>query len=144
MRDFERTAILKKCRDARSGYNVDYTYDANGNRLSKTVNGVAESYTYDLADKMLTAGAKSYTYDAAGRTVGITAPVRTTDLRLEVKLQPNWSSGIWEWSVKRVAQRTSNAGWLVECVRESYYDSRRMGLNPTLRHGCSVRSEGLL
>ncbi len=51
-----------------------YTYDANGNRLSKTINGVAESYTYDLADKMLTAGAKSYTYDAAGRTVGINAP----------------------------------------------------------------------
>ncbi|HRD31942.1 MAG TPA: hypothetical protein PLB31_11635 [Fimbriimonadaceae bacterium] len=47
---------------------------ANGNRLSKTVNGVAESYTYDLADKMLTAGAKSRTYDAAGRTVGINAP----------------------------------------------------------------------
>ncbi|HCM73771.1 MAG TPA: glycoside hydrolase family 127 protein [Fimbriimonadaceae bacterium] len=28
------------------------------------------------------------------------APVRTTALRLEVKLQNNWSSGIWEWSVK--------------------------------------------
>jgi RHS repeat-associated protein len=38
------------------------------------------SYTYDLADKMLTAGAKSYTYDAAGRTVGINAPGGTTTL----------------------------------------------------------------
>ena len=42
--------------EVRSGYNVDYIYDANGNRISKTVNGVAESYTYDLADKMLTRG----------------------------------------------------------------------------------------
>ena len=42
--------------EVRSGYNVAYTYDANGNRISKTVNGVAESYTYDLADKMLTRG----------------------------------------------------------------------------------------
>ncbi len=41
---------------------------------------MAESYTYDLADKMLTAGAKSYTYDAAGRTVGINAPGGTTTL----------------------------------------------------------------
>ena len=57
-----------------------YTYDANGNRISKTVNGVAESYTYDLGDKMLTARAKSYTYDAAGRTVGINAPGGTTTL----------------------------------------------------------------
>ena len=105
---------------------------------------MAESYTYDLADKMLTAGAKSYTYDAAGRTVGINAPGGTTTLRLEVKLLPNWSSGIWEWSVNRVVQGTSNAGWLVECVRESSCDSRRMGLNPTLRHWCSLRSVGLL
>ena len=42
--------------EVRSGYNVDYIYDANGNRISKTVNGVAESYTYDLADTMLTRG----------------------------------------------------------------------------------------
>ena len=42
--------------EVRSGYNVAYTYDANGNRISKTVNGVAESYTYDLADKMLARG----------------------------------------------------------------------------------------
>jgi len=28
------------------------------------------------------------------------APVRTTALRLEVKLQSTWSTGIWEWSVK--------------------------------------------
>ena len=55
--------------EVRSGYNVAYTYNANGNRLSKTVNGVAESYTFDLADKMLTAGAKSYTYDAVARPV---------------------------------------------------------------------------
>ena len=61
--------------EVRSGYNVAYTYDANGNCLSKTVNGVAESYSYALADKMLAAGARNYTCDAAaGRTVGINAP----------------------------------------------------------------------
>jgi hypothetical protein len=42
---------------------------ANRNRPYKIVDGVAESYTYDQADKMLTGGAKSYTYDAAGRPV---------------------------------------------------------------------------
>jgi len=42
--------------NADTGYNVAYTYDANGNCLSKTVNGVAESYTYALAGKMLARG----------------------------------------------------------------------------------------
>jgi YD repeat-containing protein len=69
----------------RAGYNVAYTYDANGNRTSKTVNGTVESYTYDLGDKMLTAGAKSYTYDAAGRTVGINTPDGTTTLTREAE-----------------------------------------------------------
>ncbi len=55
--------------EVRSGYNVAYTYDANGNRLSKAVNGRAGRYTYDLADKMLTLGAKSYTCDAVARPV---------------------------------------------------------------------------
>jgi hypothetical protein len=27
-------------------------------------------------------------------------PVSTTALRLEVTMQPNWSAGVYEWSVK--------------------------------------------
>ena len=42
--------------EVRSGYNVAYTHDANGNRLSKTVNCAVESYTYDLADKVVARG----------------------------------------------------------------------------------------
>ena len=64
--------------ESRPGYNARYTFDGNGNRLSKTVNGNTEFYSYDNGDKLLSAGIKTYTYDQAGRTtsvkVGMGAP----------------------------------------------------------------------
>ena len=64
--------------EIRPGYNAGYTFDGNGNRLSKTVNGNTEFYSYDNGDKLLSAGIKTYTYDQAGRTtsvkVGMGAP----------------------------------------------------------------------
>jgi RHS repeat-associated protein len=64
--------------EVRPGYSAGYTFDGNGNRLSKAVNGVTEFYSYDDGDKLLSAGIKTYTYDQAGRTtavkVGIGAP----------------------------------------------------------------------
>jgi RHS repeat-associated protein len=64
-------------------YLATYTYDDNGNRLTRTVNSVTENYTYDAADKLLdisvnSSVVKEYTYDAAGRTTAITANSQTT------------------------------------------------------------------
>lgn len=68
--------------ETRPGYSAGYTFDGNGNRLSKTVNGATEFYSYDNGDKLLTAGQKSYQYDAAGRTtrvqLGISQPTILT------------------------------------------------------------------
>ncbi|MFM9873934.1 MAG: RHS repeat-associated core domain-containing protein [Fimbriimonadaceae bacterium] len=65
-----------------SGYSGAYTYDANGNRLSRTVNGVTEVYSYDSGDKLLSVSGgsdpRSFAYDAAGRTVGIVRGSGTT------------------------------------------------------------------
>lgn len=65
-----------------TGYVGAYTYDANGNRLTRTVNSVTESYSYDTADKLtaITGGsdARTFTYDAAGRTTGIVRGSGTT------------------------------------------------------------------
>jgi YD repeat-containing protein len=67
-----------------SGYSGSYTYDANGNRLTRTVNGVTESYAYDSGDKLLsvTGGSdpRTFAYDAAGRTTGIVRSSGTTAL----------------------------------------------------------------
>ncbi|MBI1755815.1 MAG: RHS repeat-associated core domain-containing protein [Fimbriimonas ginsengisoli] len=59
-------------------FTASYTYDANGNRLSKTLGGSTDNYTYDSGDKMLTAGAKSFVYDAAGRRTSMVVGGQTT------------------------------------------------------------------
>jgi RHS repeat-associated protein len=46
-----------------------YTFDPMGNRLSRTVNGIQEGYTYNNANMLLTRGAASYTNDANGNTL---------------------------------------------------------------------------
>ena len=53
-------------------YSLSYTYDAAGNRASKTAGGNTETYLYDSANKLTTAGAKSYTYDNAGNVQSVT------------------------------------------------------------------------
>ena len=52
------------------GGTVTYSYDANGNRLTKVAGGVTTNYSYDNADQLLTEGAVSYSYDAAGNVTG--------------------------------------------------------------------------
>ncbi|MCH7944556.1 MAG: RHS repeat protein, partial [Armatimonadetes bacterium] len=63
-------------------YNASYTYDANGNRLTRTVNQSTETYAYDDADKLLSIvggpNPRTYTYDLAGRTKTIVDTSGTT------------------------------------------------------------------
>ncbi len=65
-----------------TGYAASYTYDGNGNRLTRTVNGVTENYSYDAGDKLtaIVGGAdpRTFTYDGAGRTTGIVRSSGTT------------------------------------------------------------------
>lgn len=60
---------------------ISFTYDAVGNRLTRTdhLNGSTIEYSYDEADKLLTAGSTTYTYDDNGSlTSEIEAGVSTT------------------------------------------------------------------
>ncbi|MGH9201957.1 MAG: hypothetical protein ACRD2A_12070, partial [Vicinamibacterales bacterium] len=48
---------------------VEYTYDANGNRLTKRLNSVTtNTYTYDNADQLSSDGSITDTYDNNGNT----------------------------------------------------------------------------
>jgi len=55
-----------------------YTYDANGNRLNATVNGVNATGTYDNQDRLLTYGGATYAYNANGDLVSKTQSGQTT------------------------------------------------------------------
>ena len=73
--------ITGEARTGTSGtYTVGYTYDHNGNRTSKILNGVTDSYTYDAHDKLLSTSSKSYTYDHNGNCTAVTVGTLTTTL----------------------------------------------------------------
>jgi RHS repeat-associated protein len=59
---------------------VTYTYDANGNRLGRSVapGGAAETGTYDAQDRLVTYGETTYTYTAAGELAAKTVGSDTT------------------------------------------------------------------
>jgi len=48
------------------GSTASYTYDAGGNRLTRTQGGQVTNYTYDNAGQLTSDGTNSYTYDANG------------------------------------------------------------------------------
>jgi RHS repeat-associated protein len=48
------------------GDTVSYAYDPMGNRTSMTVNGTTTTYTYDAADRLLSAGDTTFTWDSNG------------------------------------------------------------------------------
>ncbi|MEJ7791974.1 MAG: DNRLRE domain-containing protein [Gaiellaceae bacterium] len=50
-----------------------YSYDANSNRASQTVNGVTTNYTHNAADQLTAAGSVTYSYDANGNETSTTA-----------------------------------------------------------------------
>jgi len=47
-------------------HDVVYTYDSNGNRLSRAGNGETVNYSYDAADQLLTSGAINCRWDGNG------------------------------------------------------------------------------
>ena len=55
-----------------------YTYDANGNRVSATVNGVATSAYYTLDDQTQVYGSNTYAYDEDGQLVSKQSSTGTT------------------------------------------------------------------
>ena len=63
--------LTAEVRTGTVAYSIGYTYDYAGNRLTKTTGAGTEYYTYDDANKLLTAGTKSYSYDYAGNTTGV-------------------------------------------------------------------------
>jgi RHS repeat-associated protein len=55
-----------------------FTYDAAGNRLSMTVDGVTTVYAYNALDQLLSAGSAAFTYDAMGNLVQVVDGLETT------------------------------------------------------------------
>jgi len=72
--------LTSEVRTGSNAYSISYTYDHNGNRLTKVLGGVTTNYTYNAHDKLQTAGSKSYGYDNNGNCTGVTVGGQTTTL----------------------------------------------------------------
>jgi RHS repeat-associated protein len=77
------------------------------------LNGVTESYTYDNANKMLTAGTKSYSYDAAGNVTGVTwtggSRTLTWDAESRLKSTTSGASTV-NYAYNGIGQRVAKSG----------------------------------
>ena len=60
--------------------NLLYTYDATGNRTSKSTNGVVIALTYDANNRLLQDGTTSYAYDGNGNPLTAARPAGTTTM----------------------------------------------------------------
>ena len=133
------------------GYNCSYTYDANENRLTKTLNGVADSYNYDNGDKLtsITSGGtmiQSFGYDAAGRTTSITTSSGTTNLSYDYESRLTSITYPGGGFYLLCLQRVGHKGWENEFVWIEYLSSawgfgHRSG---SLSQGSSTRGSSSL
>ena len=58
---------------------ASYSYDAVGNRLTKTENNITTNYSYDKNNRLLKEGNISYTYDNAGNLIKKQSTAETTE-----------------------------------------------------------------
>lgn len=74
--------VLGRLREVQTNNAVTatYTYDPNGNRLTRVAGAQTTTHTYDDQDRLLTAGNTSYTYTAAGELRTITTGSSVTTL----------------------------------------------------------------
>jgi RHS repeat-associated protein len=77
--------LTSESRTGANSYSITYTYDGNGNRLTKVQGGVTTNYTYQTnSDRLASAGTKSYVYDNNGnctevKVSGVTTVTLTYD-----------------------------------------------------------------
>jgi RHS repeat-associated protein len=72
--------VTSEVRTGPGAYSVSYTYDHNGNRTTKVLNGATDTYTYDAHNKLLSTSSKTYTYDHDGNCKTVTTGGQTTTL----------------------------------------------------------------
>lgn len=62
-------------------FHVAYTYDHNGNRMTRTLNGATDTYVYyPNSDRLQHTNSKSYAYDSNGNVTAVAGGGQTTTL----------------------------------------------------------------
>ena len=66
----DNSRLIRETRVGANAYDHQYSYDAVGNRTEVDKDGAITTYTYDVNDRMTSAGAATYSYDANGNLIG--------------------------------------------------------------------------
>ncbi len=66
--------LVSHVRTGADAFTDAFSYDAVGNRTQRVRDGAATAYSYDVDDRLLTAGASTYGWDANGNLVTVSGP----------------------------------------------------------------------
>ena len=105
------------------GRHVVYTYDAVGNRVAVTENGVVTTYTANTVNRYTQMGATSFAYDADGNRIAETNALGTTQYgydaggRLVTVTSPSGSTS-YQYNAFGQPSRTTTAGATTDYVYE--------------------------
>ncbi|RDH83493.1 MAG: hypothetical protein DIZ77_16230, partial [endosymbiont of Seepiophila jonesi] len=66
----DNSRLIRETRVGANAYDHQYSYDAVGNRTEVDKDGTITAYTYNVNDRMTSAGAATYSYDANGNLTG--------------------------------------------------------------------------
>ena len=89
--------------------NFAYTYDAMGNRLSETENGVTTTYTYNNLNQIVSANGFTYRYDANGNLLEDEERIYTWTADNRVASEKLKSTGqLWEYAYDAMGNRISS------------------------------------
>ncbi|MBN1930451.1 MAG: PASTA domain-containing protein, partial [Desulfobacterales bacterium] len=61
--------LIRETRTGTDPYNISYSYDPVGNRISMERDGIITAYAYDSNDRLLSEGPVNYDYDANGNVI---------------------------------------------------------------------------
>lgn len=131
--------LTKETVEDSSGTHVtEYTYDANSNRLSKTVDGVVTTYTYNEINQLVQAGSVTYTYDASGNLVAqsdngvLTASYEYDEKNQLIKVTSAGISGedVYEFEYDAVGNRISQT---INGVTTNYIADSSTGYSQVLK-----------
>src|SRR5206468_4257573 len=78
--------IYQLTHEVRTGsyaYDISYSYDAAGNRASKTQGGITDTYTVGDNNRLLSTSSKTLAYDNDGNLTSVTSGGQTTSLEWE-------------------------------------------------------------
>ncbi len=97
-------ALTSESRSTPNSYSISYTYDHNQNRLTKTIGGVTDSYSYDYNDKLTSTSSKTFSYDNNGNCTAVTTGGNTTSLSYDYENRitgityPNTSTNSFQYN----------------------------------------------